>query len=468
MSEPTAPVRIEIVPGVLSVQVHVHDIASQHGPIACWSYVTDGLAAHRQAEIAFTLRREPHEPSDGFPEDPLRLFATIHEHAEAGERIGAGAAIELGDAMFLGHHVLYVTAPPLPGVALPSPCLTALLITGDELRAVRTFGAARVLARMGQASSHFPFPPWSDRRRRGLALARTFEASVLSKLPRASSQNLHVGVTGHRITLGALRAEQPLWRDRLASVPDDAPLALLTAIDPDADGCLTWVPGQSGPEALLPPGSAGARVCGCFLVIVADQPANGGKILEDGFAMELTGAAWQALRRALSEGSELSIPATGGGMSFALTWREDGRASPAGAGVPVAPSGRSAHAPPTSTAARLAGRLALGPVHLLTAQDEFAARASAEELGRFCRELHRCADRVLADHDGQLELRLQVICRPRSHRVGLSHRGEVSEQTLDRLIDALEQVPALPVRAEVRFELELTMSAVGPRDGAGP
>jgi hypothetical protein len=107
--------------------------------------------------------------------------------------------------------------------------------------------------------------------------------------------------------------------------------------------------------------------------------------------------------------------------------------------------------------------VALGPVRLLTSEAELAQRASAEQLDAFCRELQRCVERVLADRDEPLELRLQVICRPRSHRVGLSHKGDASEDLLDALIDALEQVPALPVRAEVSFELDLWVGG-GPRE----
>ncbi|HMG24473.1 MAG TPA: hypothetical protein VK607_24220, partial [Kofleriaceae bacterium] len=178
MMEPTAPVRVEVIPDQLAVEVYLHEIASQQGAIACWTYVTDGLAAHGQTEIAFTLRHDPDDVSDVFPDDPLRLFATIHGLAATGQRVGAGGVTEFGEAMFFGHHVLYAPAQGLAGVALPAACLAALLVTADELRAVRTFGAARVLARMGQAAAFYPFPPWADRRRRGLTLDRTFEASV--------------------------------------------------------------------------------------------------------------------------------------------------------------------------------------------------------------------------------------------------------------------------------------------------
>jgi len=204
---------------------------------------------------------------------------------------------------------------------------------------------------------------------------------------------------------------------------------------------------------------------------VTEQSENGGRILEDGFAMQLTREAWQSVRRALCDGEELSIAATAG-MPFALTWRDATPARPAERVERVAPVAADAAARAASSdaaapdAARAGGMLALGSVRLLTPEAEFAARASADDLAAFCREIHRCAERVLAGHDGALALRLQVICRPRSHRVGMSHKGDATEQLLDRLIDALEQLAPLPVRGEVSFELELTLAA-GPRDFPG-
>ncbi len=475
--QPSAPVSVDLLSGRLSARVHAHDIATQQARIPCWSYVTDGLAAHGQAEIVFTLRREPDEAAERFPDEPFRLFATIHELAQRGLRVTAGSQTEfderseamgggdpaggaggkaprgIDDAPLFGHHVLYVPAQPLSGVPLPPACLTALLVSADELRAVRTFGPTRVLARMGQAATHYPFPSWADRRRRGMAMDRTFEASALAKLPRASAQDLRATLRGDRIVVSALRTEHPVWRDRLAQLPDRVPLALLTALDPTANGCLVWVPGQKEPEAIVPAGSDASRVCGCFFAVFADQPANTGKILEDGFAMQLTGEAWQALRRALIEGEELTIPATEG-MSCALTWRDPADDRPAEASWQA-----SAPEPP----AERPGKVVLGPVQLLTPEAELAQRTSAEQLGAFCRELQRCVERVLADRDEPLELRLQVICRPRSHRVGLSHKGDASDDLLDALIDALEQIPTLPVRAEISFELELLVG-VGPRE----
>lgn len=437
-----APARAEIIADALAVDIHVHDVPSQHGPLTCWSYVSDGLAAHAQDEIVFTLRRDPGEPDDGCPDDPMRLLATLYELAAQGQRVTAGGITQFGEQRFFDHHLLYVAAQPLPGVVLPPRCLAALLITDDELRAVRTFGSARVLARMGQATSHYPHPTWSDRRRPGLVLDRTFEASVLATIPRMALPAAHVVSVGEQIVLAAPRGLASVWRDRLSQLPEGSALALLTALDPSANACLTWVPGQTGPEAIIPPGSDGSRVSGCFVVFVPGGALNGGQILEDGFAIELTGEAWAALRSALIDGGEFAIPQRDDRMAFALTWR-DRAASAAGASP---------------------AKVALGPVRLVTPEAQFAERASRDDLRRFCRELQRCTERVLGDHDGQLELRLQVVCRPRSHRIGVSHRGELDEARLDALIDALELLPPMPVASEVTFEVDLVLAA-GPRPG---
>jgi len=273
------PADLEVVAGKVSMRVYLHDIDSQNGPISCWSYVSHGLTAMDQSEIVFTLRRDPGESSDAFPHDPLHLLATIYRLAAGGQRVGPGDVTEFGDRSFLGRHLLYVEAQPLEQVSLPPSCLAALLVTADELRAVRAFGTTRVLARLGQASRHYPFPPWSDRRRPGLEFAGAFEGSVLSKVLCAAQPDVRASVESNQIVVRARRGAQPTWQDRLADLPDESPLALLTALDPAANGCLVWVPGQSGPEAIGPPGSDGSRLCGCFVVFLPEQSENGGRVL---------------------------------------------------------------------------------------------------------------------------------------------------------------------------------------------
>src|ERR1044071_6713912 len=54
-----ARVRVDVIPEKLFMRVEAHEIPSRHGPMACWSYVSDGLTALGQTEIVFTLRQDP-------------------------------------------------------------------------------------------------------------------------------------------------------------------------------------------------------------------------------------------------------------------------------------------------------------------------------------------------------------------------------------------------------------------------
>jgi hypothetical protein len=457
--EPTWPIELEVVPGKLSARVYLHDIDFRGKPIACWSYVSHGLAALEQPDIVFTLRRERGESSDGFPQDPLHLLATIYQLADDGQRVGPGDVTGFGAPGFLGHHLLYVETQPLDGVPLAPSCLTALLITTDELRAVAEFGSTRVLARMGQASGYYPFPPWADRRRPGLSFARTFEQSLLSKLPRAASHDVRVAVESNQIIVSALRGAQPPWQDRLAELSDNVPLTLLTALDPTANGCLVWVPGQSAPEAITPQESDGSRLCGCFVVFVPEQPENGGRMHEDGFVMELTADSWKEVRSALIEGRDVWIPAAGTEMSFALTWRDQDYVSPADGRSYFAEGGWDVHRPTTPAGAPAAGKVTIKQVRLLTPQRELAARSSAGELAVFCQEVQRCAERSVGDRAVAAELVIRMRCTPEGHDVDLSSRGEVPQPFMQAFFEAVKQLARLPVKdGEVSFEIELTVS----------
>jgi hypothetical protein len=454
--------RVEIIAGKLAARIYRHEVESQHGAIPCWSYVSEGLTGQQQTEVVFTLRRDPARPAGEAPSEPLQLLATIYQVTETGQRATSGSFTEFGGDGFFGHHVLYVQALAMTGVRLPASCLAALLVTADELRAVREFGTTRVLARLGQASSHYPFPPWADPQRRGLSLERTLESSVLSKVPRASAHDVHVSLTDRQITMAALRSEQLSWQDRLAQVPPEVPLALLTAFDPAANGCLVWVPGQKQPEAIIPPGSNGSRVCGCFLAVIPDQPGNGGKVLEDGFAVELTTEAWQALRRALIDGVDLAIPASGDGMSLALTWRDEVYVSPIDARAYRAEGGWAMHRPEGTGEAAPASRVAIRHVRLLASEEEVAARTTVAAVVAFCEAIRSCAEQVFGGRDDEAGLLVRLQCTPEGHGIKLAGSGEIPPEPMQAFFDALRRLDRLPVRdGEVSFEIELAVAAAG-------
>ena len=413
-------------------------------------------AAVEQAEIVFTLRCDPGEPRADFPHDPLHLLAKLYQLANQGTPIGPGGVTEFGDPIFFGHHLLYVEAQPLDEVPLPPSCLAALLITTDELRAVREFGPTRVLVRMGQASSHYPFPPWADRRRPGLSLTRTFEQSVLSDFPRTGLPDTRVRVENNQIMLTAPRGAQPPWQDRLAALTGDVPLALLTAMDPAADGCLVWLPGQSGPEAITAPGADGSRLGGCFVVVIPNQPENGGRIVEDGVVAELTADAWKVFSHALIEGKEVEIPADGTGTLLAVSWKDQGSVG-AVDGRSQTSAGWNVFEPWNRKEA--ADTVAITEVRLLTPEHEVAAQTSVAELAEFCQVIERCARSAVGDRDDAGELLIRMRCTADGHEVNLAGRGDVGQPVMSALYEAITQLAGLPVQTgEVSFEIELSVS----------
>jgi hypothetical protein len=448
----------------LSARVFRHDIAARDGVIRCWSYVTDGMRAVSQPELVFTLRIDG-EADAAFPDDPIGLFGVLYQAAAPVTR---GGVAELSGTRLFDHHLLYAPAQPLVGVTVPAGALAVVMITSDELRAVRQLGALRVLARLGKLYGHYPYPSWSERGRRGLSLQATFEASVLMRVPRATLPEMCVvsDTEAQRIELRVTRGGQASLR-RLAELPGDAVLALLTGLDPEADACLSWEPGQTGPLGITPPDSETERIAGCFVMFLPDQPADGGLMLEDGYAMKLTTASWQALRDALMTGRDLDLPARAD-MALRLTWLDDVYVAADGQTL-VAPSGWNLyrpdaadpdhdpdHDPDRATASR--ERVHLLEVRLLTAQADVATRAAPRDIAVFCREIQLTAERLFGKRDTKFELKVRIAATPAGHTLELSHRGEVTPGELKTFYEAVRALAKLPMRGgEVAFEVFLAV-----------
>ena len=66
---------------------------------------------------------------------------------------------------------------------------------------------------------------------------------------------------------------------------------------------------------------------------------------------------------------------------------------------------------------------------------------------------------MLGNHDGEVEILVQLRCTPQGHHVNLAARGEPPQATLQALLEAINQLDRLPVRSdEVSFEVHLSVS----------
>jgi hypothetical protein len=458
-SKMSFPARIELDSAKLTAQVYLHEIETADESLSCWSYVTDGLLAHQQKEVVFTLRRVPDEPDDKFPQEPLHLFRTIYQLAQKGQLVDVGGFTQFGARSLFGRHLAYVSPQPLRGVVIPQRAISALLVTEDELLAVREFGITRVMSRLGQASRFYPCPSWSDRSRPGLSFGATRQPSVLTTVRRVRAPGVQVSREGEQIRVRLFRHTQPRWEELFAQTATDAPLALLTDLDPTANACLVWETGQTGPAAITPPGSDGSCVSGCFAVFVPQQAADRGQVVEDGFAMLLTTSSWTAIRQALTQGQAIVVPAKSDGLSISVEWLDEAYHNPVDGRTYEASGGWQTYKPESPRVGDQ-GRVKVRAdgVRLLTTQEEIVARTAVEDLASFCKGVEHLADQVLGKTDKGFKLLVQFKCVRSGHESQLAHQGDVSEVLLQEFYDALKAMNKLTVRrGEVSFQVGLTV-----------
>ena len=160
------PLHFELIPGQLSARIWLHQVDA----IPCWSYTSDGLPAHGQRELMLTVRVDPGEGPADFPKEPLRVFVEVLRLAKAGRLVGSGDITELGGSGLLCHRDIVYTScrEHFQDVVFPDG-LAAILLRDEEVEAAMAFGITRVLGRLGQAYSHYPWPPWADRTARSSA-----------------------------------------------------------------------------------------------------------------------------------------------------------------------------------------------------------------------------------------------------------------------------------------------------------
>ncbi len=316
--------RFEVVPGELYVDVFQHAVDSSKGPVACWSYVTDGLHASGQKEILLTVSRDRREvvPS----EEPLQLFAKVRERAAAGTVTDIGHFAGFRSMSNFGG-VIFGALQPLSGIPAPPDALAAILITQDELEVATRCGVSRIIARLGDAYRYFPFPPWSDPSRGSVVSPEFWQRSILSKLLTLRIPGTTVRKEADEVLLRLPAEAAKVVDETLSKLAAETPVAFLTDPDPEADAMLVWQPGQREPRAITPPGSNAEHMSGCFIgflplgFLPQHEQKNVSELYEDGFMLKLTSQSWKEVAAALRSGKPLSIPGVSGSRLLGLAWR---------------------------------------------------------------------------------------------------------------------------------------------------
>jgi hypothetical protein len=431
----------DLLPGRVVARVFAHEFQTAAGVVACWSYVTAGLRAFGQREIVFTLKRPEGAPLEHASRDPLAFLQAIAPLAERGQIVHPGDYSAMGPHGLLPgcpelRGVAYATAWPIDGVPLPTGCLSAIPLVAHEMETARRFGTLRVLARIGHAYRFFPTAPWCDPRRAPLMPPET--ETLLAGIAGGRFAGTSAVLDGERIVLRLARAAVPRLAQSLADMPPNKVLALFASLDVSADSCLVWSPGQRAPQAISALGGRGHRISGCFLALVPQQGADGGRVFEDGFVMMLTDASCAKLVGAMKAGAPLALPATeAGGKSLSLEWIDEDEADVRDSqDAPVETPG----VPPGA----VASTLRIQHIVLYQPDRDVGARlpGGVESLASYTKALQHCLGHWYAAHDiGPRTARALIAAiTPRGHGYWLlAPTGPAPETAEVRAI--LEAVP---------------------------
>ena len=287
--------------------------------------MSNGLARVGQKEVVIFVKRGASESFDDYPLSALELFEMLYRLAEEGRIVDVGGFTGLApeSAGLFGKEnlrgIIYTPPDSLPGVAIPSSSITAILVTQNELDAAMQFGVVRFMALLGFRYRYFPTAPWVERGRPDITSPAEMSSSVLAQTPRArvgdaraylrgiethreqqsltgSLENSTVNFTRQEVVLELSAIAAVQFSDLLGQAGLDSPLALITSPDANADACLVWVPGRPGMNAITSPVGTGTRIAGNHVLLLPGQNHDEVRVLEDGFALLLRNATWQEIR----------------------------------------------------------------------------------------------------------------------------------------------------------------------------
>ena len=308
------------VPDKLTVTFHAHEVADgSEGNFL--TAVTEGLIKRRQRELVVTLRLAKDDDVRDRMRELGRFFVTVLRWAQQRNLVDTGGVTRFGKrGMFggSGNGFVYVDARPIRGVTMPGRALAAIVVDAAEVDTALAHGVYRVLARIGEQSSCFPFPTWSDLSRRSVSSPREAE-SALSKISRTRAPGVHFVVEDKRLRVRIPKAARGILAHGVGALAPGTPFALLTEPAANADALLVWYPGQAEPKATYAEGSEGARLTGGCLTVVPGGQNNEIRVMEDGYTLLLSSDTWGSLASALLGERTVSMPMRDG-ATLEIEW----------------------------------------------------------------------------------------------------------------------------------------------------
>jgi hypothetical protein len=464
------PRTIELIPGKLRVRIFHHEIKYEEERIPCWSFVTDGMMAHKQKEMILTLKREPNQKPEDYPRQLVDVLANIFDLAGKGQVADVGQSTLFDEAGVPGYKDVrgfgYVEPRGFPGVETKEgPLLATILLKGDEGPIAWEFGLTRITAMLGKMYRYYPYPTWSDLKREPAGSWGAMEESFLGKITRVYARASYYEEQNH-IFLSVHPSNRTQLRKILEELPPTIPLALRTQPDPRANACLVWRPGTDQPMAIMPQGSNGSRKTGAFLAFLPEQGAIEVRTVEDGYAVFLKNRDWETIREALICGTDFATSeAESPGTGISLEWSRPSTYTSPVTGDSYTAEGWTTYesqgkAPPKVLAAVSSSRIVL-----LTGRQDLEAYATAEDLGGYTNIMEKAVDTFFTHLEprSNRELTIQLELTPNGSTVRLAAVPELDTKAEGELREGLKCLPAPKVGGPVKLDLILKIWGIATK-----
>ncbi len=446
-----------LVPEKLTVHVFAHALQTQSGPLPVWTFASSGLWPLGQREIFFTVKRGPGKSADAYPRDLLDVYRDIQKLAEQGRLVDIGGITGLTKSL-LGRDgfrcIVYTGHQRLEGIPVESPSLTALIVSCDEMRFTLHYGLTRLMARLGYRERFYPTAPWADPARAEVA-SPTEPQSLLTRMRTLPFyKGAVIREKSGKVLLKMLPGAKELLRDLRARA--DSPdllaqdmLTLLVRVDPSADGCFVWQPGQQSQGAITRFRS-GDRLSANFInfaVLEGDRVHDESRLFEDGVTLLISRRTWAAINDALTQGSPLALPGIGSG--FEITWLPESYEDPVTGTTYHSPEGWHTYFPKGPARPDLSGEVKGVEFILLTPEAEISRRIEVQALAALISSIDASvvaqaeATRVTSGFD------LIVDCEVDANggkAFRLAFRADPASPFAEGLQKRLEQVQPPPVR----------------------
>lgn len=460
----TFPQEFELIPGKLKATVHLKAAEPEARLPNQWIYTSEGLWQAGQKEVYFALRQDDGINPLDFPQAPLQLFKTIHEHAEQEEYVDFGSITEFSCAGFIDQNwkaMAYLEPMPNEQSYFKVPAVSAILLNDLELRTASQFGLTRVIALLGEHFNHYPCPRWSYLKRESplnetslnlMKAARTAEIPRLLLLEAAIYRERAVTVLEIPQSAGS-KLKTLLQR------PSSEPIMFITSYDLYSDACLVWQaePGN-GPRAIAAPGSSGSRLTANSLSIIRQDGESASSTEEDGFLLGINKNSWYELRDALTQNTAFNLVSESGKLLFSLKWSSFNRYRSSSKNLNHTNSnlacGQTNGSSASDHSTAETGGINLKALNLLNNETELKERVNAEEVASYLRQCYQLIESTIQASDHIATGTLKVLLRFSEHAGPLA---ELSEMALS--------VP-LPENLTVSLGQKLAKQA-GPRTKEG-